>query len=172
MDILDVRDIFFSFKGRIRRGTWWMSVIGMGFVNWIAQSVIAPMILGNLGRPHWVQPPFVMAYPHKHMWVTLVFGIVLLWPSFALAVKRAHDRGRSGRLEVAMIAIGAVLGWSGVALLSYDLISAATYLVLICLCGPPSLYVLVAVGFLPGTPGANAYGPDPKTTPIQSRRLN
>jgi uncharacterized membrane protein YhaH (DUF805 family) len=65
-------------------------------------------------------------------WVVLTFGLLLLycWWGFAVSVKRWHDRGKTGF-------------W--------------VFINLIPLIGP--LWQLVECGILPGTPGANAYGP-------------
>ncbi|MEA2022835.1 MAG: DUF805 domain-containing protein [Actinomycetota bacterium] len=67
--------------------------------------------------------------------VWAIFGLLYLfviWPSLAINIKRWHDRGKSG--------------W-------WILIS------FIPLIGP--IWALIEVGFLPGTPGTNEYGPDP-----------
>lgn len=62
---------------------------------------------------------------------TLV-NALLLWPALAVAIKRWHDRDRSGWWVLVLLV--PVVGW---------------------------LWMLVVNGFLPGTPGANRYGPPP-----------
>jgi len=64
---------------------------------------------------------------------TVLVTLLLLWPSLAVSVKRWHDRGHSGW----WVLVG-----------------------LIPVIGP--LWLLVANGLLPGTPGPNRYGADPK----------
>lgn len=66
---------------------------------------------------------------------TLVIYPFTLWIGFALCAKRMRDRGRSP-------------GW----LLA----------VLVPVAGP--LWLLIELGFRRGTPGDNAFGPDPVTT--------
>ena len=65
----------------------------------------------------------------------VVMAIVLLiaaWISLAMAVKRYHDRGKS-----------------------------AWWLLVLFVPVIGHLWYLIECGFLPGTPGPNAYGPDP-----------
>jgi uncharacterized membrane protein YhaH (DUF805 family) len=64
--------------------------------------------------------------------VLFVFGIVALWISIAVAVKRYHDRNKSG-------------WW--------------VFIVFVPIIG--GIWYLVECGFLRGTPGPNDYGPDP-----------
>ena len=61
-----------------------------------------------------------------------VFGVVALWISLAVAVKRYHDRNKSGWWV--LIALVPVIG---------------------------GIWYLIEAGFLAGTPGPNDYGPDP-----------
>lgn len=71
----------------------------------------------------------------KHQTVglfTVLVWLLSIWPSFAVAAKRCHDHDRSG--------------W-------WLLIS------LIPIVGP--LWLLIELGFLRGTIGANRFGPDP-----------
>ncbi len=62
-----------------------------------------------------------------------VVNVLLLWPALAISIKRWHDRDRPGWW--ALLALVPVVGW---------------------------LWLLLANGFLRGTPGANRYGPPPR----------
>ena len=70
----------------------------------------------------------------------LIVSLLLLYPSVVLGIKRCHDRDHPG-------------WW--------------LLIVLIPLLGP--LWLLVELGFLPGTPGPNRYGPDPLTAQMGSQ---
>ncbi|WP_120496092.1 DUF805 domain-containing protein [Kiloniella sp. EL199] len=63
--------------------------------------------------------------------ITNVFGILTLYPCFAVTIKRFHDRGKSGFWSILGILL--LIGW---------------------------LWVLIDCGFLKGTEGPNDYGPD------------
>ena len=64
--------------------------------------------------------------------IAAVVSLLVIYPSIVLGIKRFHDRDRSG-------------WW--------------LLLVLIPIVGP--LWLLVELGFLPGAPGPNRFGPDP-----------
>lgn len=61
-----------------------------------------------------------------------VVNVLLLWPAVAISVKRWHDRDRSGWWV--LIALVPVVGW---------------------------LWLMLANGFLRGSPGPNRHGPPP-----------
>jgi len=64
--------------------------------------------------------------------VFAIYVIAAIWPSIAVSIKRCHDRGRSG------------------------------WFILVCLIPiVGSIWLLVELGFLRGTIGANRFGPDP-----------
>lgn len=65
-----------------------------------------------------------------------VANLLLAWPTIAISVKRWHDRGHSGWWV--LVALIPVIGW---------------------------LWMLIANGFLQGTPGPNRYGADPLGRP-------
>ena len=69
----------------------------------------------------------------------LVYGLAVLLPSIAVTIRRLHDRDMSGWWY-----LGAIVG---------SMIPVAGLLVSI------AFLVLLA---LPGTPGPNRFGPDPK----------
>jgi uncharacterized membrane protein YhaH (DUF805 family) len=126
-----MKSLLFSFQGRLNRAKWWLVTIGIVVVELILFTLIggASMMSGDptsagMGAIGWVGGI-----------VTLVVVIVAFWVSLAVAVKRWHDRGKSGWWV--LIAAVPVVG---------------------------GLWYLIECGFLTGTTGANAYGPDPLAT--------
>ncbi len=128
----------FEFAGRIPRQTFWMSALLYGLVQTLLLIVFLVgygMVLYalDIDVPKPGEPIGDALMVVLPIWgVTLVIGILNTWISFALYIKRYHD-----------------LGYSGYRVL----------LGLIPIVGP--IWVLVECGFFPGTPGKNAYGPDP-----------
>jgi uncharacterized membrane protein YhaH (DUF805 family) len=100
--------LLFSFEGRARRSAYLM-----WFVICFIATVVAQLAAGS---PDNFTPQLVLV-------------LILLWPSLAIAIKRFHDRDKSG--------------W-------WVLIS------LIPIIGP--IWLLIELGFLPGTPGTNRFG--------------
>ena len=70
---MSVKEILFSFKGRISRSTYWYAGLGLTVVNFICIFVI-------------VQLSNELAIALCAFW---------LWPSLAICAKRWHDRDKS-----------------------------------------------------------------------------
>jgi uncharacterized membrane protein YhaH (DUF805 family) len=108
------RQFLFSFEGRVgRRQFWLMVVLTLPFL------IAAAIINGGFGHDPAESPGALVLLP-------------MLWPAFAVTVKRWHDRNKSA--------------W-------WILIN------LIPVVG--DIWSLVENGFLRGTPGENRFGPDP-----------
>jgi len=74
---------------------------------------------------------FIISNPTTASIILGIYYLASLWPVICIYIKRAHDRGRSGAF------------------------------ILLFLIPIVSLWPLVELLFLPGTPGPNAYGPEP-----------
>jgi len=97
---------------------------------------------------------------------------ILFIPSFMVAIKRSHDRNRSGWFLLFLfipIAITLVLSgiWlnlesNGSAAVEdwYWVIGCGMWIILI-----PAVWVLIELGFIKGTKGSNKYGPNPLKRP-------
>ena len=113
--------VIFSFQGRIGRMTYWMCSLGLIFAAVILTFALLPK------GP--VEPGATSPAPGIGL---LLINLLLIWCMLAIAVKRWHDRDKSG--------------W-------WVLIN------LIPVIGP--LWALIENGFLKGTDDPNNYGPDP-----------
>ena len=79
---LSMKEILFSFKGRIPRKTYWYSVLGLMLI-----SVLAMIVLTGIGA---------MFSQNAAIFLPLLIYIPLTWSSLAIQVKRWHDRNKSG----------------------------------------------------------------------------
>jgi len=127
--------LYFRADGRISRLQFWLGMLG-------AAAVLALTVL-------------------VVMWLVPVFAVVVfvLWPLaiLILAIKRLHDRGRSGWWVVPFIFVPHLLNSVSDTLTEGE----ALWWVLIAAGCALSLWGLVEIGFLRGTDGDNDYGPDP-----------
>jgi uncharacterized membrane protein YhaH (DUF805 family) len=125
-------DLLFSVQGRANRAKFWLVALGIVVVEMILFAVL----LGGAvlsGDPQQIEAAIgPVAYA-----VILVFVVVATWVSVVVAVKRYHDRNKSG--------------W-------WVLIVFVPFI--------GGLWYLIECGFLRGTPGPNAYGPDPLAAAI------
>jgi uncharacterized membrane protein YhaH (DUF805 family) len=83
--------LLFSFKGRIGRAQYWLTNLGVGVI-WV-------LIVGLLFAmfPPTPMGPGQQPQPSPGMIIGLVITYIpVLWIGLSLAVKRGHDRGRSG----------------------------------------------------------------------------
>jgi len=104
-----------SFDGRIGRADYWLRFnLPVIVISAILGAVEGAASGGEVGL------------------LSLLFMLAALWPSWAVGVKRCHDRDRSGWFM--LIALIPVVG---------------------------GIWLLVELGFLRGTIGPNKYGPDP-----------
>jgi uncharacterized membrane protein YhaH (DUF805 family) len=137
----------FSFNGRMRRRDFWLGQILLAFVIGFAAMILLPVIATALGIP---RPG--MHVPTCFGWF---IGLLLLWPALAIAVKRGHDRNRSAAWIIALNAIGVaveLLAPLSGAFRPWLMIAEFAFLA----------YVIVDLGLLDSSKGANRFGPSPK----------
>jgi uncharacterized membrane protein YhaH (DUF805 family) len=115
-------NLLFGFQGRINRARFWLVHIGI----FVAAMVVVAVTVGEAAMT--ADPERVKAAvgPVARI-VLLVFGVVFFWISFAVAVKRWHDRNKSG-LWVLIVLVPAI----------------------------GNLWYLIECGFLKGTTGPNS----------------
>lgn len=133
--------LFASFEGRIPRLPFWIAALALNVVAYLGDRLA--MEIG--GHP-----------------AAAVVGLAFLYPSLALSIKRAHDRGRSDAyllfffLPAFLASFMQVLGYMDAQG------PMGTVLVLLGLWVLAALITLVIdLGLLPGQAGPNRFGPDP-----------
>ncbi len=130
MGSMSFTQFLFSFEGRINRSAYWLKFNLPVLVIYIVLAVISAMMapaMDAYGNPVEVPGAGFMAMQA----IVGIFGLVMLWPSLAVAAKRWHDRDKSG-------------WW--------------TLIVLVPIIG--SLWMLIECGFLKGSDGPNRFGDD------------
>jgi uncharacterized membrane protein YhaH (DUF805 family) len=130
-----------GFHGRIGRRTFW---IAMGAIT--ITNVLACLVAGQIEGER----------------LSAIVDLAFTYPEFAIALKRAHDRGLPVWLLIIFFTANGVLdlldvlGWGGSAnqpsMLSLAIAIPFTVF---------GLALLIELGFRRGTIGPNQYGPDP-----------
>lgn len=134
------RSAFLSFEGRISRLTYWKRSLQAGLVA--LPFVFAGLLVGSYSRGAF-------------------FGLVGLGLAISLGgwasitVRRFHDLGRNGWLGLAAVALSGALSYA------VEEASGALFVMAVA-ASCVSLALFVYLGFVRGTPGANAYGPNPR----------
>ena len=130
-----------EFSGRSRRKEYWMFVLLM-----VVLGFVAGVIEGALGLTGMVGGLYGP--------LSLLIGLVLLVPGIAVGVRRLHDTNRSGWW---LLIPGIPYLLTAVLFASGNLVLAGI-LSIVALIGAIILLVLFV---LEGTKGPNKYGPDP-----------
>ena len=144
--------LYTTTAGRISRKNWWIGVVGI-----IVASIVLSIILSLVGL--------------NAAWAQLIVYVLLFYPNWCIGLKRRQDRdnngmdfkilmGLSGLLTlVQALGIGVTMTdmGNGMMVAMPDMWMSILYMLL----GVFGIYMLVQLGFLKGTPGANSYGADP-----------
>lgn len=132
---------YFDFNGRSRRREYWMfallNVIVLGVLMLLA--VLAGVPVAALGDAAAVAGTIGMGLSAVIGLLVLAWVLAIIIPSIAVTIRRLHDRDLSGWWY-----LGAIV---------------ASMIPIIGLLASIALLVLL---LLPGTPGPNRFGPDPK----------
>ncbi len=107
-------ELYLSIDGRISRSTLWL-------------KYFVPILIIDVIIAIWAA-----ADPTTGNIVSLIVGLILIWPGIAVTVKRWHDRDKSAWWLLLILV--PVIGW---------------------------LWAFIELGFFKGTDGPNRFGPDP-----------
>ena len=120
-------DLLFGFQGRANRAKFWLVALAI----LIVELILFAAVFGGAAMSGDPERMAAAAGPLAGI-VLMVFIVAATWISIAVAVKRYHDRNKSGWWV--LIVLVPVIG---------------------------GLWYLIECGFLRGTAGPNDYGPDP-----------
>ena len=129
-----------EFSGRSRRKEYWMFTL---FLVLVTAVFVALMFAGGLLAMMAADSGGPVEAPGPLFWIGAVplclFFLATLLPSVAVGVRRFHDRDMSGWWYLGFIVLGLIpyIGW------------------IASIAG-------IVITVLPGTPGPNRFGPDPK----------
>ena len=121
----------FSFDGRLNRAKLWLILIATDIAVFVLLAILVAVTGGSMTMGEDGSMPSMGGGVIGNL-VALVIFVAAVWIGFAVGVKRYHDRGKSGWWV--LIVLVPVIG---------------------------GLWYLIECGFLRGTIGPNAYGPDP-----------
>ena len=120
-------NLLFSVQGRANRAKFWLVALGIAVI----EVILFAVILGGAAMSGDPEKIAAAMGPVASI-VILAFVVIATWISVSVAVKRYHDRNKSGWWV--LIVFVPVIG---------------------------GLWYLIECGFLRGTSGPNNYGPDP-----------
>jgi uncharacterized membrane protein YhaH (DUF805 family) len=138
---MDWQYLFTSFEGRINRRPFWIALLVLLVVSFVLQFTVMAIAGQTAG---------------------LILSLVLLYPGYALNVKRFHDRNRPDWIPMAFYALLVAIilmqlvgiDRAGAEPTTLFLVVGAVFLI-------GAIWLTIELGFLRGTAGPNDYGPDP-----------
>jgi uncharacterized membrane protein YhaH (DUF805 family) len=142
----DFFEFMFGASGRINRAKYWRS-----FLIYIFAGLLAAVILFTAAG---------IAAPLFIIMVVIVLIPWLLW-GVSFTTERLHDRDKSAWWLVVFYLVPGVLGQLAKTAWLPGTAGAVQYYVLALAGFALTIWGFVEIGFLRGTAGSNAYGPDP-----------
>ncbi|MDP8997367.1 MAG: DUF805 domain-containing protein [Pseudomonadota bacterium] len=135
---MDWKNLYLSMEGRTNRQPFWLGIVVLVIVTWILEFILFTAFGVSLipsmdpNADPAAAAAAASAMMGKMAVPLIILALLILWPNLCLYAKRWHDRDKSG-------------WW--------------TLIMFVPLIG--SIWLLVELGFLRGTPGPNRFGPDP-----------
>ena len=94
--------LLIGYSGRIGRTTYWLSYIALGVVQlaaiWgllqLSHGTFSELAQYSDGRD--IPAEALQTFGMHVMLPIFIVGLLFLWPQYAIATKRWHDRGKSG----------------------------------------------------------------------------
>jgi uncharacterized membrane protein YhaH (DUF805 family) len=148
----DLFEFLFGASGRINRSKYWRSTL-----LFTVAGLMAAVILFTAAG---------IAAPLFIIMVVLVLVPWLLW-GFSITTERLHDRDKSAWWLVVFYLVPGVLGQLAKTAWFAGTTGTVLHHTLALASFALTIWGFVEIGFLRGTAGSNAYGPDPL---LQSRR--
>ncbi len=154
---MDWATLLFSFRGRINRGKYWLTVV-INMLVWGAYCTVGLLVVGSSNPDDFdkLSTPVTVGF----ILVAMVLVAAAIWSALAVAIKRLHDRNRSA-WWVVLFYVGPGLISSAPAAAIGEGASLVFGLIAVAL----SIWAFVEIACLPGTDGSNRFGPDPTPTP-------
>ena len=141
--VMDWKTLLFSFRGRINRARYWLMTLIYAIAAMICAAVVAMLASSITGSA-----TAIFA-------VLVVLVVLAFWPSLALAIKRLHDRNKSGWWLLLFWLAPSIINAVG------QTISSAAGTVAALIGGIIGIWGFVEIACLKGTTGPNDYGADP-----------
>jgi uncharacterized membrane protein YhaH (DUF805 family) len=146
---MNIRHLFFSLQGRIGRAQYWLGTLIVAAAEWALRWALGVPLVGNT--------------PDQRLRaVIFAVGLISLYPTAAVAVKRLHDRNQPAKYVWLLLAAYAIASL-GDLFGSFDdpnRLGFASWIAIIFIV-IVGLAFFIELGFRRGTSGPNEYGPDP-----------
>jgi uncharacterized membrane protein YhaH (DUF805 family) len=145
---MSMMQLLFSFRGRLNRKRYWMTVI-------VTMAVIILLLLLALGMIREQRFEFAALT----VLILFILYIPLIWIGLAIGAKRLHDRNKSAWWLLVFYALPGILSGAG------NQMDDVAFLILHVVSFAITVWAFVELGCLRGTRATNRFGPDPLSAP-------
>jgi uncharacterized membrane protein YhaH (DUF805 family) len=145
---MSMTQLLFSFRGRLNRKPYWMTVIATMVIIVLLLLLVLVMIR---------EQRFEVA--GLTVIILIILYIPLIWIGLAIGAKRLHDRDKSAWWLLVFYALPGILSTAG------NEIEGLGFIILHIISFGITVWAFVELGCLRGTRGPNRYGPDPLSAP-------
>jgi uncharacterized membrane protein YhaH (DUF805 family) len=145
-------EILFSFRGRISRKQFVLgalAVVAITLAVYVPINILIDQLSSAVDQQTQAATKTLLALLDKR--ISSIIEIILLWPTWALILKRLHDIGQGW---MALLVVAA-LDVAATVLDLYDQDDLSTQVTLVY-CG-----IVIMLAAIKGVEGPNRYGPDP-----------
>ena len=140
--------LLFSFQGRLNRAKYWSAALIYLAVS-IVCFVIRPGISSAISSTGVLNSYLLVA-------IFVIVGLLMIWSSIAVGIKRLHDRDQSGWWMLVFWGVNTI-----VSLLQKAAATPSSKIILDIGSLAVTVWVIVELGCLRGTQGPNRFGSDP-----------
>ncbi len=145
---MSMTQLLFSFRGRLNRKSYWMTVIATMVIIVLLLLLVLVMIR---------EQRFEVA--GLTVMILIILYIPLIWIGLAIGAKRLHDRDKSAWWLLVFYALPGILSTAG------NEMADLGFIILHIISFGITVWAFVELGCLRGTRGPNRYGPDPLSAP-------
>jgi uncharacterized membrane protein YhaH (DUF805 family) len=159
---MDWKTLFFSFRGRVNRAKYWLALLVILIVSAVFKGIRIIVVYNweVVGEQDMADSVGGLVTLSVITLVVLAVSLTCFVAGLAIAAKRLHDRDKSAWWLLLFYLLPGVLAVTGAGAsmateswLALGLLGAIALAI--------SIWALIELGCLRGTPGANQYGPDP-----------
>lgn len=151
-----IKNLLTTTDGRISRRQWWTGTVVLIVAGLVLSILLMTLAGNNFG---------MMA------WGNLIISLLLIYPAYCIGMKRRQDRDNNGtdlKILLGASVVVSLLQAFGIGLEMTDVgngvmmpMPSMWFTILGGVLAVFSIYMVIQLGFLRGTAGANSYGPDP-----------
>jgi uncharacterized membrane protein YhaH (DUF805 family) len=141
---MSMTQLLFSFRGRLNRKPYWMTVIATMVI--IILLLLFALVMIREQR-------FEVA--GLTVMILIILYIPLIWIGLAIGAKRLHDRDKSAWWLLVFYALPGILSTAG------NELEDLGFIILHIISFGITVWAFIELGCLRGTRGPNRYGPDP-----------